>query len=52
MSTRSLKEKLKRIEAALPPPPPPYEELPIKEWVAEEMQETSPNGLGEEAFYQ
>jgi hypothetical protein len=51
VSTRSLKNKLKKVEATLPPAPPPYEELPIEEWVAEEMQGTSPNSFDEEAFY-
>jgi hypothetical protein len=56
MSTRSLKNKLKKVEAALPPPPPPYEELPIEEWVEEEVRSAFPettlkNTTDEEHFF-
>jgi hypothetical protein len=56
VSTRSLKNKLKEIEAALPPPSPPYEELPIEEWVEEEMRSAFPqttlkNTTDEEHFF-
>ena len=56
MSTRSLKNKLKKVKAMLPPPPPPYEELPIEEWLVEEMADPPDwylqNSEGEELFYQ
>lgn len=55
MSTRSLKNKLKKIEATLPPPPPLYEELPIEEWVAERIwlpETTLKNTTNEERFYE
>ena len=55
MSTRSLKNKLKKVEAALPPPP--YEELPIEEWVEEELRSAFPkttleNSEAEEHFFE
>ena len=57
MSTRSLKDKLKKIRATLPPPAPSYCELPIEEWVAEEVGQTPPdwylkNTTDEERFYE
>ena len=54
MSTRSLKNKLKKVKATLPPPPPPYEELPIEEWLAEEIAGLLDWYLktDEEVFYQ
>jgi hypothetical protein len=56
VSTRSLKNKLKKVEATLPPPPPPYEELPIEGWVEEEVrsafpQSTLENTTDEEHFF-
>ena len=55
MSTWSLKNKLKKVKATLPPPPPPYEELPIEEWLAEEMADPPDwylqNNVDEEFFY-
>ena len=57
MSTRSLKNKLKKIRATLPPPAPSYSELPVEEWVADEVGLTPPdwylkNTTDEERFYE
>jgi hypothetical protein len=56
LSTRSLKNKLKKVKATLPPPPPPYEELPIEEWLAEEIADPPDwylqNSADEELFYE
>jgi hypothetical protein len=56
LSTQSLKNKLKKVKATLPAPPPPYEELPIEEWLAEEIADPPDwylqNSADEERFYQ
>lgn len=57
MSTRSLRNKIEKIEATLPPPAPPYSKLPIEEWVADELGLTPPdwylqNSTNEERFYE
>jgi len=57
VSTRSLKNKLEKIRATLPPPAPSYSELPVEEWVADEVGLTPPepylkNIMDEERFYE
>lgn len=57
MSTRSLKNKLKKIRATLPPPALSYSELPVEEWVADEVGLTPPdwylkNTADEERFFE
>jgi hypothetical protein len=56
MSNRSLRQQLERLEAALPPLPIPLEELPVEQWVGEQMQNalsetTLKNTTDEEHFY-
>ncbi len=57
MSARSLRNKLEKIRATLPPPAPSYSELPVEEWVADEVGQTPPdwyleNTADEERFYE
>jgi hypothetical protein len=56
LSSRSLRRQIEKLEAALPPPPVPLQEIPVEEWVAEQMQRvlsetTLKNTTDEERFY-
>jgi hypothetical protein len=56
MSARSLRRQIEKLEAALPPPPVLLEELPVEDWLDEEMQHaltetTLKNTTDEEHFY-
>ncbi|MCA1728594.1 MAG: hypothetical protein LC751_04030 [Actinobacteria bacterium] len=56
MSSGDLKRQLEKLWAAVPPPLVPLSELPVEEWVTEEIEGTLPvatleNSTDEEVFY-